>query len=431
MESKFTIKAVAERTGVSVHTLRAWERRYGVPSPHRGADNRYRLYDEQDIADVLFLKQQVGSGVAPSQASLLLRQQHNYRTPDVLPTAAQPVESMRAALFDAFAQSDERTARQLLDQCFALFTPEQVALQIIQPTMVDIGEQWMGSRMTVWQEHLASNVIEQKLFAILQAQPAPPVNAPLLAAACAPSEEHELGLAILALLARRRGWRVIYLGRETPLDDLIDLARASKPNVIAVSITTPLGLAGVIPWLKEENHPGAPLIFGGRMPNLLPSLRARLPGGYVGHDAMQAVNNLMSAPVRADTWAPPKRALNAAERLVALRLRVAGDAVGELAALAPMPYPTWDAVQLSAATVFLIDSLACALAFDVPELMDLQRHWLAAAMPARSVPPQLIDHYLDIVNRVLQKQLTKEHAQPFVPLLERLKLPTGTTEAIQ
>ena len=76
-EDKFglTIKLVSERTGVSVHTLRAWERRYGVPSPARGAENQHRLYDDQNVADVLFMKQQVAQGVPPAQASALLRQQ--------------------------------------------------------------------------------------------------------------------------------------------------------------------------------------------------------------------------------------------------------------------------------------------------------------------------------------------------------------------
>lgn len=429
--AKFTIKAVAERTGVPVYTLRAWERRYGVPSPHRGADNRYRLYDEQDIADVLFLKRQVESGMAPSQASLLLRQQQSQPLRGLTILPAPPVDAMHAALLEAFARYDERTARQVLDQSFALFAPEQVALQIIEPTMQEIGEQWMGNRMTVGQEHLASNVIQQKLFAILQAQPAPPPSAPLLAAACAPAEEHELGLVILALLARRQGWRVAYLGRETPLDDLMHLSRTSGPSAIAISVTTPLGLAGLIPWLRAENRPTAPLAFGGRMPNLLPGLRDHLPGGYIGSNAMAAVGDLPAVRLRADAWRPSDRVLAAAARLQALRLRIAGEVVGELVAVAPKPHPTWDALQLNAATFFLIDALACALAFDVPELIDWQREWLGAAMPSRSVPPPLIHRYLDIINTILHKRLTKEHARLLVPLLERLKIPTRTTEAIQ
>ncbi len=68
------IKAVAERTGVSLHTLRAWERRYGVPRPARVPGNRYRVYDEQDLADVLWMKRQVAAGLAPARASALLEQ---------------------------------------------------------------------------------------------------------------------------------------------------------------------------------------------------------------------------------------------------------------------------------------------------------------------------------------------------------------------
>ena len=127
----FTIKTVSERTGVSVHTLRAWERRYGVPSPHRDTDNRYRLYDDNDIADVMFIKQQVEAGVAPAQASTLLRLRHEKNVSTNAIESVQPIISMQTNLLEAFARSDESTARQLLDEAFALFTPEQVALSII------------------------------------------------------------------------------------------------------------------------------------------------------------------------------------------------------------------------------------------------------------------------------------------------------------
>jgi DNA-binding transcriptional MerR regulator/methylmalonyl-CoA mutase cobalamin-binding subunit len=416
-----TIKTVSERTGVSVHTLRAWERRYGVPSPNRGADNRYRLYDEADIADVLFLKQQVELGVTPSQASLMLRQRQDQSARTMTAQSAQPIDSGRAALQEAFAKSDETTARQVLDEAFAMFTPEQVALQIIEPTMREIGERWMRNEMTVWQEHLASNAVQQKLFAVLQSQPALPTSAPLLAAACAPLEEHQLGLTIFALLARRQGWRVAYLGLGTPLGDIVDLARASKPNAIVVSVTTVVGLAGLIPWLDAANRPSAPLVFGGRMPNLLPALREHLPGDYLGDNAMSAMRGLGAVRMRAEYWPPSKRVLNVIDLLQAQRLGIAGEVVAEFVGSSPKAHRNWDASHVNYATLFLIDSLACALAFDVPELMDSQNQWLKEAMPPRSVMPQLIGKHLQIFESVLLKKFTKEQNRFFAPLIERMK----------
>lgn len=73
------------------------------------------------------------------------------------------------------------------------------------------------------------------------------------------------------------------------------------------------------------------------------------------------------------------------------------------------------------ATLFLIDSLLCALAFDVPELMDLQNRWLKEAMPPRSVMPELIGKHLQIFEAVLLKKFSKEQNRFFAPLIERMK----------
>lgn len=418
----YTIKTVAERTGVSVHTLRAWERRYGVPSPNRNADNRYRLYDEQDIADVLFLKQQVESGVSPSQASLMLRQRQNRSAQAVTLESQPPIVAVQSALLEAFVHSDETRARQILDQAFAMFAPEVVALQVIEPTMRTIGDQWMRNEMTVWQEHLASNVIQQKLFSVLQSQPTLSLMVPHLVAACAPAEEHQLGLIIVALLARRQGWRVTYLGPGTPLTDILHLSRQAKPNVIVISVTTVVGLAGLIPWLDAANRPATPLVFGGRMPNLLPSLREHLPGTFLGEDTMTAVRNLASVQVCGSCWTPSKRAWHLANALQAQRLKIAGDVVSDfMGTLSPSLQRKWDAANINFATLFLMDALACAVAFGVPDLMDWEYHWLEEAMPPRSVSAFLIAQHLETFKMILRKHFSGDELRLLYPLIERME----------
>lgn len=416
-----TIKTVADRTGVSVHTLRAWERRYGVPAPHRNADNRYRLYNEQDVADVLFLKRQVEAGIPPSQASLMLRQQQ-HRSVGMTPEASQPLIALRTELIEALARSDEATARQLLEQAFAMVAPEVVALEIIEPTMRTIGDKWVRNEMAVWQEHLASNIIQQKLFAVLQSQPVMSLMAPHLVAACAPAEEHQLGLAIVALLARRQGWRVSYLGQGTPLADILHLSRQTNPNVILISITTVVGLTGLIPWLDAANRPTVPLVFGGRMPNVLPSLREHLPGTFLGEDTMAAVHNLASVQARENCWTPSKRAWHLANALHAQRLKIAGDVVSTFMEMLPQNLQRkWNATDLNYATLFLMDTLTCTLAFGVPDLMDLEHGWLGEAMPPRAVSSQLIAKYLQIAETILHQVFSAEQMRLLDPLVERMK----------
>ncbi|MBM3128183.1 MAG: MerR family transcriptional regulator [Chloroflexi bacterium] len=418
----FTIKLVAERTGVSVHTLRAWERRYGVPKPNRGAENRYRLYGEDDVADVLWLKQQVESGIPPAQASAFLRQRHEQPRGVALSEAVQPIAATQTALLDAFAQSDETAARRVLDEAFALFAPEQVALQIIEPTMREIGARWMRNELTVWQEHLASNLVQQKLYAILQSQPTPPMGAPSLVAACAPNEEHTLGLLTFALLAQRQGWRVIFLGQGTPLADLNDIARTAKPNVVVVTVTTVIGLAGLIPWLDAAQRPRVKLVFGGRIVDASSTLREHLPGEYLGADVDAAARDLVAFKPRAKYWSPSKRVWIATNALRAQRLKLAGDTVARfMAALSPNLQPKWNVTDLNRATLFLADALVCALAFDAPELMDAERAWLDEMMPSRAVTAELLDKHIETFARVLAKAFPQEQNRLYQPLVARIK----------
>lgn len=415
----WTIKVVAERTGVSVHTLRAWERRYGVPAPQRGAANRYRLYGENDIADVVWLKQQVAAGISPAQASALLRQRPTLRAAEMSETA-QPLAATQAALLDAFAHSDETTARRVLDQAFALFTPEQVVQHIIEPTLREIGARWLRNEMTVWQEHLASNVVQQKLFAVLQAQPALPLAVPTLVAACAPNEEHTLGLLMFALFAQRRGWRVVFLGQGTPLDEINKVAR-TKPQLIVVSVTTVLGLVGLVPWLIAKERPAVPLAFGGYLVDALPTLRAHLPGQYLGAGAYAAACQLGAHKPPTKLWTPRLRAWRAANALRAQRLKIAGDTVARFMATLPSNHRKWNVNDVNWATLFLVDALTAALAFDVPELMDREREWLHQAMPPRAVPRGLIQKHLDIFARGLERIFSQDRNRLYQPLLARMK----------
>ncbi len=416
-----TIRAVAGRTGVSVHTLRAWERRYGVPQPSRDRGNRYRLYNENDIADVLWMKRHIESGVSPAQASLLLRQYQLSRT-TALAAHDQPLVETQKALESTLLKSDEHTARDVLDQAFVMYPIEQVALQVIQPTMVEIGDRWMRNKVTVWQEHSATNIVRQKLLAVLHSQPVPPLSVPYLVSACAPAEEHELGLLIFSLFARRRGWRVAYLGQSTPLASIADLARTSVPTAIAISVGTIVGLAGLIDLLVPTRRPKTTLIFGGRLVNLVPSLRGHLPGVFIGEDALTAANALGAVEQPKHLWSASKQAWSGLRALQAHRHQIAGETVTRLMEGMPSKASrSWSAQDLDFATLFLVDTLACAHIFDTPELMDLHRTWLSETLVSRDVAPQLIQAHRETFARVLSRAIGTEDARRFKDLLARME----------
>lgn len=412
----YTIKKVSERTGISVQTLRAWERRYGVPKPSRVPGNRYRIYEEQDIADVLWMKQRIEAGVLPAQASALFHQQASRLSTSPINGPEQQVGVHQAALLSALEQWDESLAQHLLDESFAMYTPEQVALKIIQPTLVEMGRGWLQGRTTVWQEHLATNLIRRKLTAIRQAQPALASSAPHLVAACAPDEEHEIGMLVLAMLASRHGWRVSYLGQRTPLSDLVEFARQSKPTLTAISCGTVIGLGSLIPFLEDANRPPAPLAFGGLLLDEVPGLRERLPGAFLPGEIVANMRLLSTVATRTEFWSPHKRAYAAAQALEEYRFKIAGDTAVQLTLLSKLPQLR----GMNYGMLNLVDTLACALAFDVPELMEHQGIWLKEFMTSRAVKGEWISRSLEAFARATEKSVNADAGKLVRPLLERL-----------
>jgi methanogenic corrinoid protein MtbC1 len=414
-----------------LHTLRAWERRYGIPRPGRNADNRYRLYDEQDIADVLWMKRQVEQGVAPSKASLMLRRIPRAEASSAPVGTAGPLLDMQAALFDTLVQLDDAAANRLLDQAWSTAAPEQAVLDVLQPTLQQIGKEWQRNTLSVGQEHFASNLIRQRLYAWMQLQNPPAPTAPRLVAACAPQEQHELGLLIVALLAKRQGWNVTYLGQHTPLENLLEASR--QAHYLLVSASTVTGLASLLP-LWEHKPAGAPIVFGGEIFRLLPRLSDHIPGAFLGQDAVAAIRTLMISMPRGVTWTPASALLRAALELNALRLSLAADAVARLLKLRGKPQSrelTNFSGLLMNAALLLTDALACALAFDVPELMDVHGAWLWDLMHAHRVPPSAMHEFLDAYQGAAGKQLSSRTIQLSYSLVQRLAAtkPAGAAAA--
>lgn len=413
------IKAVAERTGVPLHTLRAWERRYGIPRPNRHAGNRYRLYDEQDIADVLWMKHQVQSGVSPAQASaLLLEQPRDRMQGDSVSTP--PTATFQKALYEAFTQMDEAAAQSILNEAWTTFGPEHVALEIVQPAMRAIGGGWQRNLLSVEQEHFASNLVRQRLHALIQAQASPAPGAPRLVAACAPEEQHDLGLGIFTLLAKRQGWNVTYLGQRTPLAELDHAAQGAR--FVVISVSTVMGLASLVP-LWSRRLPPAPLLFGGEVLSMIPGLREHLPGTFLGQDGVQAIQTLASWTPPISEWKPSRRMLTTAEALDAARLHIANETVShfiERASNIQADAPTEFRHGMNHAALFLTDALVSALAFETPELMDAQAAWMNEFMPAHHISVESLRTFLDLYDVNCARELAGGSAKTVHALIERL-----------
>jgi methanogenic corrinoid protein MtbC1 len=112
-----------------------------------------------------------------------------------------------------------------------------VLSEVIVPFLHDVGDRWERGELSVAQEHFASNLIRGRLLALARGWGAGIGRRALLA--CPPEERHDLGLIAFGLALRARGWRIDFLGSDTPIDSIVRAARATEPALVVLSATSP------------------------------------------------------------------------------------------------------------------------------------------------------------------------------------------------
>jgi MerR family transcriptional regulator, light-induced transcriptional regulator len=283
-EGKYTVNEVEERTGVPATTLRQWERRYGVPKPER-SDSGYRLYSDHDLRDIRTIKAHVDDGVPASRAAEIVRR------PGPALSGPRPLSAFRAALVDALVSLDEARAERVLAEAHAIHAVEDVVLDLMHHTIVDIGMLWHDGKIATTTEHFASCYLQGRLRQLM-ALSGQVRSGPSVIVACAPLDQHDLGAMMLAVMLRRSGFQVYYVGANTPVEDLATMAKALKPAAVMISASSVDAVHQL--FHKREHLRGiAPVVaLGGNGFNADPG-RAELVGGvFLADNVRDAVDRL-------------------------------------------------------------------------------------------------------------------------------------------
>jgi MerR family transcriptional regulator, light-induced transcriptional regulator len=234
------IGELSRRVGVSPELLRAWERRYGLLRPTR-SQGGFRLYsttDEQRVRRMLALQQQ---GLSPAVAAQTVA--------DEADTADAAADALRQALAEALDRFDEPAANRAFDRALGTLSLDTLLREIVLDYLTDLGERWSAGQATVAQEHFATNVLRGRLLGL--ARDWGQGGGPLALLACPPGELHDLGLICFGLALRARGWRIAFLGTDTPIDTLTQTADNLHPDLVVLTATTPQRLSRVRPELRR------------------------------------------------------------------------------------------------------------------------------------------------------------------------------------
>jgi MerR family transcriptional regulator, light-induced transcriptional regulator len=295
----YPIRVVAKQTGIGVHTLRAWERRYGLPRPSRSAGT-HRLYGIEDIALLRRVQHLILSGTPPGRACAYVMSESEHVPIQPEEEHEQPAvdfhdSTLRGPLVKAFTELCEECANRILSEAFHLLGPEFALTEVVLPALADIGQAWAEGRASIAAEHFGSGLIRARLLSAFEGG-SRGEHQPVALIGSGPKEQHEIPGMVLALLLRRRGWRAMYLGSCIPYDALEDAIVRKRPNLVCLSSTTDATVPALFDVLAQARClpecASTTLAYGGLPFKNDPGMRSCLDGiaTYLGDDLLSAAD---------------------------------------------------------------------------------------------------------------------------------------------
>ncbi len=253
-EPLYNTRAVVQMSGVPADTVRAWERRYGLPRPFRTSANQ-RLYSEMDVGVIVWLRDRTNEGMTISQAIQRLK----LESPEVFPADRQPQPAtqdgvsnsglrrreLRNRLVDAAIAFDTRAADRAIDESLAFFSIEEFCAHVVTPALQEIGDCWSRQEISVASEHFMTRLLSRRLASIF-ALVSPLDGRGTVVGACPDGEDHDVGLLVLSIILSRRGWRVVYLGASVPTVDLVASVRVVRPDLVCLSATSEVAVEDAV-----------------------------------------------------------------------------------------------------------------------------------------------------------------------------------------
>lgn len=292
---KYRIQTVAEMTGVPAATLRAWERRYGIPSPERSSSS-YRLFSDHDVASIRKLKELCDEGMAPAEAAkMVMRIEEASNTPVEGDPYARAAEKIIAAVVDFEPQALEKAVRSAM----FLGSASTVYQRVLAPAMRTVGDRWHEGSLSVAQEHMASEALGSAARDMLRLLE-PSATAQDAIVACFADEDHGLPLYGVAFAFIQWGLRPILLGPRTPPSAIRHAVESIQPVLVGLSVTVtpPAYRARELVDAYADAVGSVPWIVGGPGSDDLREFVEASGGMVVGTQAIDQVQSMVRGLLR-------------------------------------------------------------------------------------------------------------------------------------
>ena len=285
LDYKFPIKVVSQMTGLSVHVIRAWEKRYNVVEPERTDTNR-RLYSEEDIEKLRLLNEAVQKGhniggianISIQELKSILHQEKRTALKGVSEELTSDVDSLLSSCIEAVKAYDRKELETILLKASSKLSQPALIENLVVPLVYKIGDLWHEGIIRVANEHLATASIRSFLANMIE-QNEPSENAPIIISATPRGQDHELGAMIVGVTAAPLGWKVIYLGPNLPVEEIAAVADSLEAKVVALSIVYP----GDDQQLKLDLH---------NLKRIIPESTSVIIGGRVAAEYSDTIDEI-------------------------------------------------------------------------------------------------------------------------------------------
>jgi len=241
--ARVRIGELSRRVGVSPELLRAWEQRYGLLHPTRSSGG-FRLYSAADELLVRRMQHNLSHGLSTAEAARVALEA------DREPQRSPPMEHLAASaesLHLALERYDEQAANAVLDRALSTFTTGTVLAEIVTPVLQSVGARRAGGELTIAHEYFASSLLRGRLLGMARGWGRG--HGPLALLACPPGEWHDLPLVLLGIALRAAGWRIVFLGSDTPISTIERAVEDVSPATVVLAATMPGLLRAIVPEL--------------------------------------------------------------------------------------------------------------------------------------------------------------------------------------
>jgi DNA-binding transcriptional MerR regulator len=405
----YNLKVVLKETGLAADTLRAWERRYGLPKPIRSAGG-HRLYSQRDIETIKWLVARQAEGLSISRAVDLWNEQTSsgtdllvdFVTPGPNNSTADALESYRVEWISACMAFNEYLAEKTLNQAFGIFPLETVCTAVLQRGLSEMGDKWYRNEATVQQEHFTAALAQRKLDALIAASPLP-VHSQMVMMGATPGEDHYFSLVLMTLLMRRRGFPVIYLGANVPLMQFDETLSLVKPALIVLSAQQLVTSAALFEVTKRLGHFNTKIAYGGRIFTLLPELRRRIPAHFLGETIEAAVQN-MELLLTLNISTPQVEPISIQDTEIAEQFRRNRTMIdlNTLNNINKMQIPD---NYLHLALESLGDNIYSAASFGYMDALKVEMDWIIGLMEQRKVDPTTLKPLIHAYTQSVEKAM--------------------------